>query len=228
LFAYGVWLIALTGISIWRLGWQNNLTWLTVVYPGISCGVGYAENLSFAGLMDALYAPGCVASSHCPVPEGLCLFYKAGGAAVILAFLFWCWKKSKDASGVIDELIVLPLVYLVVAPLCWGHHFLLAVFPLTYLWARSREATDTEMVTLSLSTLTLGTALPIYVAANSPWARPLLTVLSISLFPAATLAIIWVGMRLYVRSRGLDRQPLASKWPGQTVRTSLLPSDLNP
>ena len=209
LVAYAVWVIVLTGISVWRLGWQNNLTWLTAVYPAISCGVGNSENRSLAGLIDALYAPGCVVNSQCPVPAGLCLFHKACGVAVILVFLIWCWKKRKDASGVIDELIVLPLIYLLVAPFGWGHHFLLAVFPLTYLWARSREATDVEIVTLSLSTLALGTALPNYMAAASPWARPLLTVLAIALFPAATLAVIWVGMRMYVRSRGLDKQPLA-------------------
>jgi alpha-1,2-mannosyltransferase len=209
LVAYAAWVIVLTGISVWRLGWQNNLTWLTAVYPAISCGVGNSDNRSLAGLIDALYAPGCVVSSQCPVPEGLCLFHKAGGVAVGLGFLFWCWKKSKDANGLIKELIVLPLVYLLVSPFVWDHHFLLAVFPLTYLWARSREATDVEMVTLSLSTLALGTTLPAYVAAVSPWARPLLTVLAIALWPAATSAVIWVGMRMYVRSRGLDQQPLA-------------------
>jgi len=209
LVAYAVWVIVLTGISVWRLGWQNNLTWLTAVYPAISCGVGNSDNRSLPGLIDALYAPGCVVSSQCPVPEGLCLFHKACGVVVGLGFLFWCWKKSKDSNGLIEELIVLPLVYLLVSPFIWDHHFLLAVFPLTYLWARSREATDVEMVTLSLSTLALGTTLPAYVAAVSPWARPLLTVLSIALGPAATSAIIWVGMRMYVRSRGLDQQPLA-------------------
>ena len=206
LVAYAAWVIVLTGISVWRLGWQNNLTWLTAVCPAISCGVGNSDNRSLPGLIDALYAPGCVVSAQCPVPQGLCLFYKVCGVAVILGFLFWCWKKSKEANGLIEELIVLPLVYLLVSPFSWGHHFLLAVFPLTYLWARSREATDVEMVTLSLSTLALGTALPGYMAAVSPWARPLLTVLAIALWPAATLAVIWVGMRMYVRSRALDQQ----------------------
>jgi hypothetical protein len=139
----------------------------------------------------------------------LCLFYKAFGVAAILVFLFWCWKKSKDASGVIDELILLPLVYLLAAPFAWGHHFLLAVLPLTYLWAKSREASGVEMVTLSLSTLALGTVLPNYIAAVSPWAKPLLTVLATALWPAATSAVIWVGVRMYARSRGLDKQPLA-------------------
>jgi alpha-1,2-mannosyltransferase len=210
--AYGVCLIALTGISVWRLGWRNNLTWLTAVYPDISCGVGISENRSLPGLIDALYAPGCVVSSHCPVPEGLCLFHKAFAVVVILIFLFWCWEKSKHASGVIDELVVLPLIYLLVAPFSWGHHFLLAVFPLAYLWASSRAATDVEMVTLSLSTLALGTDLLHYIADVSPWAKPLLTVLAVALSPAATAAIIWVGMRMYVRSRGLDEQPLAVGW----------------
>jgi len=182
------------------VAWQNNLTWLTRVYPGISCGVGYSGNHSLAGLIDALYAPGCVVTLQFPLPEGLCLFHKACGVAVILAFLFWCWKKSKDASGVIDELIVLPLIYLLVAPFSWGHHFLLAVFPLTYLWASSREATGVEMVTLSLSTVALGTTLPNCMAAVSPWARPLLTVLAIALWPAATSALIWVGMRMLARA----------------------------
>jgi len=209
LVAYAVWVIVLTGISVWRLGWQNNLTWLTAVYPGISCGVGNSDNRSLPGLIDALYAPGCVVSSQCPVPAGLCLFYKAFGVAAILVFLFWCWKRSKDASGVIVELTVLPLVCLLVAPFSWGHHFLLAVFPLTFLWASAREATDVEMITLSLSTLALGTVLPNYIAVVSPWARPLLNVLATALWPAATSAVIWVGMRMYVRSRGLDKQPLA-------------------
>jgi hypothetical protein len=211
LVAYAVWVIALTGISVWRLGWQNNLTWLTAVYPAISCGIGNSDNRSLAGLIDALYAPGCVVSSQCPVPGGLCLFYKVFGLAVILGVLFWCWKKSKKANNLIEELSLLPLVYLLVAPFIWGHHFLVAVFPLTYLWARSREANDTEMVALSLSTLALGTTLPAYVAEVSPWARPLLTVLAIALWPAATSALIWVGMRMYVHSRGSNQEPATAR-----------------
>ena len=209
LVAYVVWVVALTGISVWRLGWQNNLTWLTTVFPAISCGVGNTDNRSLPGLIDALYAPGCVISSQCRVPEGLCFFHRAFGLAIGLGFLLWCWKKSKDAHGLIEELILLPLLYLLLAPFSWDHHFLLAVLPLTYIWANSRKATDAEMVLLSLSTLALATTLPIDLAFDSPWARPLFIILAIALWPAATSAIIWVGMRMYGRSRELQQQPLA-------------------
>jgi hypothetical protein len=129
--------------------------------------------------------------------------------AIGLGFLFWCWKKSKDGQGLIEELILLPLFYLLLAPFSWDHHFVLAVLPLTYIWARSRKATDAEMVLLSLSTLALSTTLLIDLAWDSPWARPLFIILAIALWPAATSVIIWVGMRMYRRSRESDRQPLA-------------------
>ena len=38
--AYVMGVVAFTGVSIWRLGWQTNLTWLTAIYPSISSGVG--------------------------------------------------------------------------------------------------------------------------------------------------------------------------------------------
>ena len=38
--AYVVGVVAFTGASIWRLGWQTNLTWLTAIYPSISSGLG--------------------------------------------------------------------------------------------------------------------------------------------------------------------------------------------
>ena len=104
----------------------------------------------------------------------------------------------------------MPLVYLLAAPFSWPHHFVLAVLPLTYLWAKAREATSAELVALYLSTLVLGTELPMYVAAYSPWASPYLIIVAIALWPAATCAIIWVGMRMYLRSQVFDPQPAAA------------------
>ena len=137
------------------------------------------------------------------------MFEKACSLAIGLGFIFWCWRKRKDAKGLIDELILLPLVYLLAAPFSWAHHFVLAVLPLTYLWAKAREATSAELVALYLSTLVLGTELPMYVAAYSPGGSPHLIIVAIALWPAATCAIIWVGMRMYVRSPVFDPQPVA-------------------
>jgi alpha-1,2-mannosyltransferase len=208
--AYLMGVAAFTGVSIWRLGWQTHLTWLTAIYPSISSGVGSHINRSFAGLVDALCGPGYFATlttnTEWPVPPGLSLFEKACSLAIALGFLFWCWRKRRDAKGLVDELILLPLVYLLAAPFSWPHHFDLAILPLTYLWAKAREATSAELVALYLSTMVLGTELPMEIAAYSPWANSNLIIVAIALWPAATCALIWVGMRMSLRSQAVEPQ----------------------
>jgi len=212
--AYVAGVVAFTGVSVWELGWQTNLTWLTKIYPSISSGVGSVYNRSFAGLVNALCGPGYVATLYTetewPVPPGLSLFEKACGAAIGLGFIFWCWRKRRDAKGLLDELILLPLVFLLAAPFSWTYHFILAILPLTYLWAKAREATFGELLALYFGTLALGTDLPMYVAAYSPWASPSLIIVAIALWPAATCAIIWVGMRMYLRSQVFNSSPAAA------------------
>jgi hypothetical protein len=202
--AYVAGVLAFTGVSVWALGWRANLTWLTAIYPGISPGVGSFLNRSFAGLVDVICGPRYFATFYTetewPVPPGLGLFQKACSMAIGLGFLFWCWRKRRDDKGLIDELILLPLIYLLAAPFTWAHHYVLAILPLTYLWAKAREATSAELVVLSLSTLLLGTELPMYIAAYSPWGSSFLIMLAIALWPAATCALIWVGTRMYLRS----------------------------
>jgi hypothetical protein len=203
-------IIAINGVSIWRLGWQTHLTWLTAIYPAISSGVGNNYNRSFAGLVDSLCGPKYFAtlasSTEWPIPPGLSMFNKACSLAIGLGFLFWCWQNRKDAKGLIDQLILLPLICLLAAPFSWQGHFLLAVLPLTYIWVRAREATSGELVALYLSTLILGTDLPLYIAAYSPLANPYLIIVANALWPMATCAIIWVGMRLSVRSQVVEPQ----------------------
>jgi len=212
--AYMAGVAAFTGISIWRLGWQTHVTWLTAIYPCISSGVGNPSNRSLAGLIDALCGPAYFATltteAEWPVPPGLSLFEKVLSAAIILGFFFWCWRKRRDAKGLIDELIILPLVYLLAAPFSWHHHFTLAILPIAYLWAKGREATTAELVALSLGTWVLGSELPMDIAARSPLANPHLIVVAIALWPIATCAVIWVGMRMYLRSRVHDQSVVAA------------------
>jgi hypothetical protein len=206
--------VAFSGVSIWGLGWQTNLTWLTKIYPSISSGVGSISNRSLAGLVNILVGPSYFATFYTdtewPVPPGLSLFERACSLAIGLGFIFWCWRKRKDAKGLIDELMLLPLVYLLAAPFSWTYHFVLAILPLTYLWAKAREATSGELAALYLGTLALGTELPMYVAAYSPWASSNLIIVAIALWPTATCAIIWVGMRMYLRSQVFDLPPAAA------------------
>ena len=209
--AYLMGVVAFTGVSIWRLGAQTNLTWLTAIYPSISSGVGNIYNRSLAGLVDVLCGPPYSVPpslhSEWPVPFALSLFEKGCSLAVGLGFLFWCWRKRKDGKGLVDELILLPLVYLLVAPFSWVYHFVFAILPLAYLWAKAREATSAELVALCLGTLALGTELPMDIAVYSPVASPYLIMMAIALWPVATCAILWVGMRMYLRSQVFDPQP---------------------
>jgi len=106
----------------------------------------------------------------------------------------------------VDELILLPLIYLLAAPFSWPHHFVFALLPLTYLWAKARHAPTRELLALYLSTLILGTELPMYLAAYTSAGNFVLIIAAIALWPAATCAILWVGMRTYRRSQALDSQ----------------------
>jgi len=201
--AYAMGVLALTGISIWVLGWQTHLTWFTKIFPSIASGLGNGDNRSLAGLIDVLFGPKYFATLYAttqwPVPPGLSLFEKGCSLALGLGFLFWCWRTRKDSGGMVSELVLLPLVYLLAAPFSWQPHFVLAVLPLAYLWTKAGEATSGELAALFLGTLTLGTDLPMYLAAYSPWAGPYLIMLAIALWPAATCAILWVGMRMCTR-----------------------------
>lgn len=174
--AYMAGVIGFTGISIWQLGWRTNLTWLTAIYPGIASGVGSVSNRSLAGLVDVLCGPRYYATLYAdtewPIPHGLALFEKGCSLAIGLGFIYWCWRKRRDAKGLTDELILLPLIYLLTAPFTWAHHYVLAILPLTYLWAKVREVTRPELVALSLGTLALGTELPMYSAAFLPVGKP--------------------------------------------------------
>jgi alpha-1,2-mannosyltransferase len=213
--AYVAGVMAFTGASIWALGWQTNKTWLTAIYPSISSGLGNYVNRSFAGLVDALCGPRYFATltttTEWPVPPGLSTFEKACSLAIGLGFIFWCWRKRRDAKGLVDELILLPLVYLLAAPFSWPHHFLFALLPLTYLWAKARAATTAELVALYLSTLALGTELPMYAAAYTSEGSPYLIIAAIALWPVATCAIIWVGMRMYLRSQVFEPKQALSQ-----------------
>jgi hypothetical protein len=211
--AYLAGVAACTGASIWVLGWQANKIWMTAIFPHISSGLGNCANRSLAGLINALCGPryysSLMTTIEWAVPPRLSLFEKAFGIAIGLGFFIWCWRKNRDAKGLVDELILLPLVYLLAAPFSWPHHFVLALLPLTYLWAKAREARISELVALWLSTLALGTELPMYIAGYSSASSSLLIIAAIALWPTATGALIWVGMRMYARSQEFGPQPEA-------------------
>lgn len=197
--AYVFCVVVLTGFSVWHLGWQNHEMWLQRVYPALACGVENFHNRSLPGFVMALWAPRQLMGPPCLIPKALCRFNEVLTAAVYVGFLVWCWKKNKGSRGLVNELALLPLVYLLVSPFSWGHHFVLAVLPLTYLWLRSREsrvaATRIEIVFLALGTLVFGISLPDDAAIALHMS--FLGVVVIGLWATATMGLTWVGMSTY-------------------------------
>jgi hypothetical protein len=202
---YGVWSVLLLVFSVWGVGWQNHILWAGQVLPALSCGIKHYGNRSLAGFVLGLSNPHEL-QMFLPASKSLCVFNKALSGICYCSFLYWCWRKRKDSIGLTFEMILLPLVVLLVSPFSWPQHFVLSMMPLTYLWVHSRGkvagASRLDLILLAGGTLTLGCVLPDYAgrALGSPGA-----LLIMGAWVVATLAILWVGMRMY-ESCVADRQ----------------------
>jgi hypothetical protein len=195
--SYGIVSTVLLAVSVWRVGWTNHVVWAGQVAPALSCGIKSFWNRSLASFIFGLGEPQRLLTAL-PGPPGLCLFNKALSVGCYSAFLTWYWKQRRDSKGLMFEIVLLPLVVLLVSPLSWTYHYVLAVLPLTYLWSRSREqavaVSKLDLILLTGSTLTLGSALPDYVARALGPSGELLVM---GAWVAATVTLVWVGMRMY-------------------------------
>ena len=196
---YMLWSAAFLGVSIWSLGWQNHVLWLTKVSPLLSCGAEHFENRSLPGLVMGICSPNLLLGLPV-VPAGICPFNKGLSALVYSGFLWWCWRKRKGADGLNHELVIMTAVSLLVSPVSWPQHYVLAVLPLTYLWVKTLRdriiSTKLEIGLLSAVTLILGTSLPEYFG---PEIGTLFMLTVMCLWVAATLGLIWLGLRMYDR-----------------------------
>ncbi len=187
---------ALLAYSLWRVGWQNNHLWISSVAPALAGGMTGFYNRSLMGLLYALTAPHTLALDL-PGSPRLFLLAKLMSLAVYAAFLAACWRKSRSSGQLLLELSLLPLVVLLISPLSWPQHYVLALLPLVVLWTRARQraasVSKLELALLACCTLLLGSALPEFAArALGPAAELLL----MAAWVAATFALLFVGMRL--------------------------------
>jgi hypothetical protein len=71
------------GLSIWSVGWQNHVLWLTKVSPLLSCGAEHFANRSLAGFVMGICNPRqlvglpVVPAGICPFNKGLCASHTA-------------------------------------------------------------------------------------------------------------------------------------------------------
>jgi hypothetical protein len=195
---YAVWSVALLLVSGWGAGWQNQLVWTRQVAPLLSNGIKYFENRSLAGFILALGDPHRLLTFLPGPPVGR-LFSKALCGLCYAAFLYGCWRKQRDSRGLLFELMLLPLVVLVVSPISWPSHYVVAIFPLVCLWLGLRPQNESEskwdLILLTGGTLMLGARFPEWPLAWAAGAPGQLAIMAA--WVTAPLAILWVGMRRY-------------------------------
>jgi Glycosyltransferase family 87 len=194
--AYVLWVAALVGFSVWHLGWQPYRDWLGAVYPVISHGFKHFQNHSLPGLI-LWCAPGQVWGR----PGTLGWEVKALAIILSLAFFLWCWKKTRGPKGLVHELALAPLLYLLTSPVADTHHFILALVPLIYLWMKSQDtrvsASSGETAVLVAASLVFGVAALSYLAGGVN--NSILYLFVMVLWVLATMALIWGGMSMYTR-----------------------------
>lgn len=195
--AYALWMATFLGIGVWQLGWHNHLFWFTRVLPMLSGGVPCFASKSLPSFVADLYlrqVPLDVQNLHA-VPIGLALLNKLLSLLLYAGTLICFWKESPSARYLVHELALIPLVILLISPESFRHHYLLAAFPLLYLWVRSRELREDLSVfhwtALAFSSLLIGTVFADYIIVAVR--NPLLDLALTGLYPAATILLIYVA-----------------------------------
>lgn len=188
--SYAASLLGLFAVSVWRLGWSNHVIFFKQILPQLSCGAATLANRSLPGLIYDIYLRR-VPLQVVPLPGGwVCTLVKAVGLIVYLASLFILWRRNRSRRLPVIEFMPLALLSLLVSPVSWRHHYLLALLPLIFMWSYEIERRF-DLAVLLVATLSIGTVLPDYVITAVR--NPAVDLLLVSLTPISTLLLLWVA-----------------------------------
>lgn len=189
--SYMAWCVSLLGISIWRLGWENHWIWATKIFPALSQGLPHYANKSLLSLIYEVYLWRVPMDIDLAPPHLLGQIFSILNVLLYGGTLFYFWRRTRGTSAITYELTVLALLALVISPVAWRHHFLLALLPLIFLWFRSRDDWRDSLV-LAVSTLAMGTVLVDYVivAVRVPFVDLLLA----ALLPGTNILLFIVAL----------------------------------
>ena len=190
--SYALSLAVLCAVSVWRLGWSNHVIFVREVMPKLSCGMALLGNRSLPGL---IYDIGLhrVPLEAGPLPSAaLCSLVKVIGLVLYIGSLFLLWRRNQTKSLPVYEFMPLALLTLLISPVSWRHHYLLALLPLIYLWSYDvRRRFD--LAVLAIATLSIGTVFADYLITAVH--NPALDLALVSLTPLSTLFLLWVARR---------------------------------
>jgi hypothetical protein len=112
-----------------------------------------------------------------------------GGPVLVAASLYLLWRRNKSQAIPVQEFMVFVLLSLLISPVSWRHHYLVALLPLIFLWSFDLKRRF-DLAVLALATLSIGTVLPDYMITAVR--NPALDLLLVSLTPVSTLLLLYV------------------------------------
>jgi hypothetical protein len=173
---------------VWCLGWNNQIVWLGQVLPKLSCAVPYFANKSVASLVCDLYLRGVPVDFDRYAPAFLCTIAKGFSVTLYLGILGYFWRKEKSSTALVYELLVFALLTLLISPVAWRHHYLLALLPILYLLVQPDINWRTLLIVATFI-LVAGTPFPDYVIVAVR--KPVLDIVLASLVPISSLAVLY-------------------------------------
>jgi hypothetical protein len=205
--AYLAWMILLMAISIWRLGWNNEVLYFSKVLPSISQGYPLATNVSLQTVLQSIYLRHVfltdnLASNVIWTPSWIRAAFKVLAAMIYLGTLIFFWKWKGNNSRLSVELLALVPVTILAAPVVWRHSYVTLLLPLIFLWARDEDFSNSTITNalLALATVTVGTVLPEFVLAHTR-----VVALQIALqasMPLAAAILLFILLRHVQRGTG--------------------------
>ena len=195
--SYFAWLLLLLGLSVGFGGWHSHVTYVRKVLPALSCAAPITENKSLGGLIQSLAIGDVVVFDSenpklLPLIPAACILATALGAILYVGILlfFYRWRKDQRALGA--ELAAIALLSLLISPIAWRHHYLLALIPLIFLWLPGTTSLRRwQLIPLAAATLVIGTPFADYAILYLHGAPRLL---ANGLEPLATMVLLGLGM----------------------------------
>jgi alpha-1,2-mannosyltransferase len=162
--AFGVWLVLLLVVAMAGTGWGNLHLYISQVLPSMSCGAPHFDNCSVGAMVQYWYLRWVPMVYEVPetLPSSVCLMAKLVTTFTYLIML-WVLFRVLRRRGLTDALILIALVSLLVSPVTWTHHYVLAVLPLLYLWVARVQGESRELLYAAVfATVLIGTNAAIY------------------------------------------------------------------
>jgi hypothetical protein len=186
--AYGCWMLGLVGFSVWQAGWAAHAQFLHEVVPSVSCGIATIANLSVVGFVQELFLGSTPKNLlQATLPPLACAVSKTVALVVLCAVMvrFYVYRRTESLEL---HVVLVILLSLVISPLTWLHHYVIALLPFFYLWGREWEVRkDYLLLATVLAVGTNFTVFPLPMLFKGQVGQLILA----GVIPCLTLALVW-------------------------------------